>query len=537
MLRKIRITLAAVFFVGLALLFLDFTGTAHAWLSWMAKAQALEAILALNVAVIVGLALLTLVFGRIYCSVICPLGVLQDIFGWLGKRSKKNRYTFSPEVRWLRYPMFALMVVALAAGVGSIVQLLAPYSAFGRIMTLVFQPLWKLGNNVLASLAERADSYAFYTVDVWMKSLPVLIIALATLALLLVLAWRGGRTYCNTVCPVGTLLSLVSRFSLFKISFNADKCKNCSLCTKNCKAACIDYKTHTVDHSRCVVCGDCIAKCKFGALRYGRTRRPDGPSPQPLPEGRGVVPSAATSSETYPTTSPAISPSTFPMAQLYTPLPTGRGKGEGLGLPRRSFLLSSALVATAAMAQKKLVDGGLALIEAKQSPKRLTPLTPPGSLSASHMASRCTGCQLCVSECPNDVLRPGTDLMNLMQPVMQFDRGYCRPECTRCSQVCPAGAIKPIDAIEKSSIQTGHAVVLAKACISAQGKDECGNCARHCPAGAIEMVPSNPADELSPAVPAVNETACIGCGACEYVCPVRPLSAIHVEGHEVHKKI
>ncbi|MDE6807181.1 MAG: 4Fe-4S binding protein, partial [Prevotella sp.] len=97
MLKKIRITLATVFFVGLTLLFLDFTGTLHLWLGWMARVQALEAVLALNVAVVVGLVLLTLIFGRIYCSVICPLGVLQDIFGKLGMKAKKNRYTYSKE--------------------------------------------------------------------------------------------------------------------------------------------------------------------------------------------------------------------------------------------------------------------------------------------------------------------------------------------------------------------------------------------------------------------------------------------------------
>lgn len=494
MLKRIRTILAAVVFIMITLLFLDFTGTAHHWLSWMAKVQFLPAVLALNVGVVVVLIALTLIFGRIYCSVICPLGVFQDILARFHR--KKNKYGYSKEVRWLRYPLLVLFIIALVAGVGSFFQLLAPYSSYGRIATMIFQPLWMLGNNVLAVIAERADSYAFYSVDVWIKSLPVFIIALVTLVVLFVLAWRGGRTYCNTICPVGTILSFFSRFSLLKIRFDADKCKNCSMCSRNCKAACIDYKTHTVDYSRCVVCGNCISNCKFGALKY----------------------SGGTSRTSH--TSPASSISTIDTS-------------------KRSFLVATAMVAGVAMAQKKekLMDGGLAELEDKVVPERQTPLTPPGSLSFQHFAQHCTGCQLCVSECPNNVLRPSSDLMHLMLPEMSYERGYCRPECTRCSEVCPAGAIKLVDKPEKSSVQIGHAVWIKKNCVVLTDEVECGNCARHCPSGAIEMVPLDPDNEESPMIPAINETACIGCGACEYVCPSRPFSAIYVEGHEVHKKI
>ena len=270
MLRKIRIILATVMFIGITWLFVDFTGTAHHWFAWMPKLQLLEAILALNVAVIIGLVVLTLILGRIYCSVICPLGIMQDIFGWLGKKAKKNRYTYSKEVKWLRYPMLVLFIIALVAGVGTLFQLLAPYSAFGRIATNLLQPIWQAGNNVLAAIAEHYDSYAFYHSNIWLRALPSLIISALTLVILAVLAWRNGRTYCNTICPVGTILSFFSRFSFLKIHFDTEKCRNCSLCTKNCKAACIDFKTHTVDYSRCVVCGDCIESCKFGALKYTR---------------------------------------------------------------------------------------------------------------------------------------------------------------------------------------------------------------------------------------------------------------------------
>ena len=132
MLRKIRIAAAAFFFVLTTLLFLDFTGTLHAWFGWMAKIQFLPALLALNVGVVAFLVILTLLFGRVYCSVICPLGVMQDIVSWAsGKRRKhRNRFAYSPALTWLRRGMLVVFVAAMLAGVGS---LLAPYSAYGRI--------------------------------------------------------------------------------------------------------------------------------------------------------------------------------------------------------------------------------------------------------------------------------------------------------------------------------------------------------------------------------------------------------------------
>ena len=500
MLRKIRIVLAAVMFIGITLLFLDFTGTMRTWVSWMPKLQFLEAVLALNVVVIVSLVVLTLVFGRIYCSVICPLGIMQDIFGWLGKKQKKSRYTYSKEMKWLRYPVLVLFIIALVAGIGTLFQLLAPYSAFGRIATNLLQPVWLAGNNVLASIAEHNDSYAFYHTNIWLRALPSLIISAITLVVLAILAWRNGRTYCNTICPVGTTLSFFSRFSWLKIQFDESKCRNCSMCSKNCKSACIDYKTHTVDYSRCVVCGNCIENCKFGALKYS-----------------GGLKRTKSDSENNPT----------------------KSNPSAVDSSKRSFLLASAMTAGAALAQQKekMMDGGLAEIEDKIAPERQTPVTPPGSMSQRNFETRCTGCQLCISECPNEVLRPSADLLHLMMPTMSYERGYCRPECNRCSEVCPAGAIKPIALDVKASTQIGHAVWIKKNCIPLTDGVECGNCARHCPTGAIEMVPSDPDDEESPYVPAVNEARCIGCGACEYLCPARPFSAIYVEGHELHKEV
>ncbi len=496
MLRKLRIVLAVLCFAAVTLLFLDFTGTLHAWLGWTARIQFLPALLALNLGVVLLLVALTLLFGRLYCSVICPLGVMQDVVAWFGSRGKKRkfRYAYSPAKNGLRYGVLALFVLALVAGVGSFVALLAPYSAYGRIASNLFAPIYRWGNNLLAWFAERIDSYAFYSTDVWIRSLPTFLIALATFVVLAVLAWRNGRTYCNTICPVGTVLGFLSRYSLFRPVIDTDKCNGCTLCSRRCKAACIDAKHHAIDYSRCVACMDCLDTCAQGAISYRRHRK------QPAADA---------------VAEPAVDVS------------------------RRHFLTGAALLvgAAAAKAQEKKVDGGLAVILDKKVPHRATPIVPPGAQGLLHLVRHCTGCQLCVAACPNGVLRPSTRLEALMQPESSYEHGYCRPECTKCSEVCPAGAIRRITPEEKTAIQIGHAVWVKENCIPLTDGVSCGNCARHCPTGAIQMVPSDAANPDAPKIPVVNEERCIGCGACENLCPARPFSAIYVEGLRVHRTI
>ena len=518
MLRKIRIILATIFFVGVTLLFLDFTGTLHAWLGWMAKVQFLPAVLAMNFVVVAILLLLTLLFGRVYCSVICPLGVMQDVISWIhGKTKKKNRFRFSysPAKKWLRYTVLVLFIAGLVFGAHSIATLIAPYSAYGRIAGNLFAPLYQWANNFFAWIAERADSYAFYSVDVWIKSVSTFVISAVTFVVIAVLAWKNGRTWCNTICPVGTVLGFFSKFSLFAPVIDTEKCRNCGLCGKQCKAACINTKEHQIDYSRCVACMDCIDTCKDGAIHYARRRSP--------------IKSGMTTGKSGMTTGKSGTTDTR----------HGRPDRPSADQGRRAFLVSSAIAGTAvaAKAQEMKVDGGLTAIERAEKPERKTPLVPAGSLSLKNFTDHCTACQLCVSVCPNQVLRPSTSIMTLMQPEMSYERGYCRPECTRCSDICPAGAIRPITREEKSSIQIGHAVVNLDNCVVNTDGVSCGNCARHCPAGAIKMVRKNPDDPKSLMIPTVNEERCIGCGACENLCPARPFTAIHVEGHEVHKEI
>lgn len=479
MLRKIRITLAIIFFCATTLLFLDVTGLLHLYLGWLAKVQLLPAILALNVGVVAAILLVTLLFGRVYCSVICPLGVMQDCFSWLGGRVKKNRFHYTKASNVLRYGVLVVFVVLMVVGLGALASIIAPYSAFGRIVTTLFQPLYIWLNNLLASISAHFDSYAFYGVETYAKGALAITVSALLFVIVGFLSFRYGRLWCNTVCPVGSLLGLVSRFSLFRPVFDVEKCNACTRCARNCKCSCIDPDRHEIDASRCVACMDCIVNCKQGAIRFALRKK------------------AVKSSEL------AVDSS------------------------RRKFLATTALVsASAAIASKaQAVDGGLAVIEEKKVPRRKTPLKPFGSQGQKHFATHCTSCQLCVSECPSHVLRPSKSITSLLQPEMSYEKGYCRPDCTRCSQVCPSGAIRPISPNEKTSISIGFAVTVLENCVAYRDGVNCGTCARHCPAGAIRMV-----EKGSVRIPSVDENRCLGCGACEYYCPSRPFSAIYVEG-------
>ena len=500
MLKKLRVALAWLFWIGITLLFLDFTGTLRAYLGWMAKIQFLPALLAINVGVVLVLVLLTLLFGRVYCSVICPLGVFQDGIAHIRARRSKKPYKYHKEMKILRYGVWAAFIICFILGAQVVVTLLAPYSAYGRMVQNLLQPVYLWGNNLLAKLAEHWGSYAFYTEEVWITSTVSLVISIVTLLVVGFLAFRHGRAYCNGICPVGTTLSFFSRFAMFRPMIDSEKCKHCKACELHCKARCIEITKDSahIDHSRCVDCFNCIDSCKFGALKYRFAWGAGGTSTK---KAQNVDAGA-----------------------------------ENAG--RRAFMAGTVAVAGAAAlkgvqarAQEaaKKVDGGFADVLPKQAPERETPITPPGSLGARNFYRRCTGCQLCIAECPNNVLRPSSRLDHLMQPEMSYEKGYCRPECTRCSELCPAGAILPVTKETKTNFHLGTARVNVDLCLEATGRSKCGKCAQTCPTGAIVMV-----DQDETRRPTVAEEVCIGCGACEYLCPVRPISAITVNGRTIH---
>ena len=510
MARKIRIALAALCFAAIKAMFLDPSGTLPRLFAPLARLQLLPAVLAGNLLVLLLLAVITLLLGRIYCSVLCPMGVFQDLVSWLSARrkGKKARFHFIAERKWLRYGIWVLYIAALVAGCQVVVALIAPYSTYGRfIQGLTGGHAW----TVLAAAA-------------------------AVMLAVTLLAWWNGREWCNSVCPVGTTLSFLSRFSLLRPVIDADACRNCKVCEHKCKASCIDISTHRIDYSRCVDCFDCIDNCRFDALHYR------------VAWGRGTAAGAA--SRPAETAERA--------EETAGPVRTG-----GQPNARRAFLASTAMIGTALALkarEKKVVrtvgdtrqrlaqaipapeggaddkkrDGGLADILPKIAPDREVPLTPPGSAGVKEFYRRCTACQLCVAACPNHVLRPSTDPSRFMQPEMSYENGWCRPECTDCSRVCPTGAIGALVPAEKTAWPIGLAQVDYELCVVNRDGVSCGNCARHCPSGAIRMVPSRAGDPDSPLIPSVDENLCIGCGACENLCPSRPLSAITVNGRRDH---
>lgn len=540
MLRKIRIALAAFFFICITLLFF---GIGQDWFGWMAKLQFLPAVFRvvggatlLNVLVVAGILLLTFIFGRIYCSVICPMGVYQDIVIWIRRKGGKllndlhvrslrrkkekgiavtpkkvgyiKRFSHRKEHKLLRYGILIILIASIFVIGQLLISLFAPYSAYGRMVRTI------AGVGSGESLA------------------PALIItACITFLVITVCAWIWGREWCSSVCPVGTVLGTVSRFSLFRPVVDTDKCIRCGRCYNNCKVGCIDPGTMLIDGSRCVDCFDCIDNCNEGALKFTRatlgSARMESPTEVIEAQAVGAGTRATLGNVRGGTTQRSGVVGSSAARRSPAPLASDQSTPS-----RRAFLKTSAAALAAitvgeklAEAQNMKVDGGFAEVVPKASPERVRRIVPPGAGSEKDFYSRCTACQLCVSACPNGVLRPGTDLAHLLQPQMGYENGWCRPECTACSDVCPAGAIRPVTREEKTLIRIGTARVNAELCLAVSGEASCGNCAYHCPTGAVTM---QNVDGIRR--PVIAEEQCIGCGACEYLCPARPISAITVNG-------
>lgn len=495
--KRIRIILATVTFTILTIYFLDFASLLPQGFHGLTHIQLVPAILSGSIGIVIALLVLTLLLGRIYCSVVCPLGIMQDVIDWFARKlNRKKKYTFTKEKPILRYSILGATIVSYLLGFTAILTLLDPYSAYGRIATNILRPLYLLINNIASSILTAMGNYTLYTMDVYVMGWLVLTVSIITLLVVGIMSYRHGRSYCNTICPVGTLLGVLSRYSIFGIRIEDSKCNHCMLCQTKCKASCIDSKNQKIDYSRCVTCFDCIETCKHGALKYSIKKK-------------GEVTVKATKTEV--SASSAV-----------------ESKG---GVTRGQFLATLSLIALAK--PKALAQEALASVTGKKAFKKQYAISPPGSGSHERFNRKCTACQLCVTKCPSEVLQPSSTeygYAGIMQPRMSFEHGFCNFDCTTCSDICPNGALQSITKEQKHTLQVGKVNFILDNCIVNTDNTSCGACSEHCPTQAVEMVEYR--DGLT--IPQIDQEICVGCGGCEYVCPALPYKAIYIEGNPTH---
>jgi len=489
-LKKLRVFFALAFFILTALLFFGLvqqvppaTSQAVLYLQFVPSLLHFTDVLGLAAAGFIFVLILTLLFGRVFCSTICPLGTLQDIVIRLAdkvKKPRKVRFRYSRPHTLLRYGILSITVVTFLAGGMVVLNLLDPFSNFGRIIADLFRPIFILVNNLGVRILGLFDNYWLYPLEWKVPQWTALFIPLLLLSIVVALSATKGRFYCNTLCPVGTLLGFIAKFAVFKIKIDSTACSLCAKCSIDCKASCIRLKTREIDFSRCVACFNCMTVCENAGIGYRAPHylsHPSSSPPTPINSSRRVFVGAAA---------------------------TGLAAATPLAL--------------------------LARVENAQEP---AVVSPPGSHDIARFNSLCTACHLCVSACPTHVLQPAFlqyGLAGLLQPRMDYHASFCNYDCKLCTEICPTGALSPLTQEAKHLTQLGIAEFIEELCIVHTDRTACGACAEHCPTKAVRMIPF--VDNLT--VPIVEEDICIGCGACEYACPVRPERAIIVKSNSVH---
>ena len=264
---------AAFVLGGITLSFADFTGAVASNLKWLVRIQFMPAALALSLWTVAAVLVVTLTFGRVYCSVVCPLGMLQDVFFFLGRLFGVRQRALAQDRSRAVFNVVrgALLLVFLAGGfLGLHFQWLEPYAIYSRFASAVVSPLARMGNNALAEWAARHSSYAFRAVECVAPAAAVVVASVGIVAIIAALAVWKGRVWCNTVCPIGTALAGAARVALLKPSIDGAACVKCGMCARVCKGRCIDVEKGRIDLTRCVACFDCGAVCGKGAISWSR---------------------------------------------------------------------------------------------------------------------------------------------------------------------------------------------------------------------------------------------------------------------------
>ena len=389
-LKKIRVFVSLLFLLLTSLLFLDLyelldesVFTSVLYLQFVPSFLNFISVPALLSAGFIIILLLTGFMGRVYCSSVCPVGTLIDIISHRKNRLKKSTaFNYEKPANKLQYTILAAAVFLYIGGTAIGLILLDPYSIFGRLLTAFLKPALLYGNN---SLAFGLETFGFYTlspIEITGLHIGALVIPVTTLIVILLASYYRGRLYCNSICPVGSLLGLLSRYSLFKLKINHSACTDCGACEKVCKANCLDAEKKYIDYSRCVMCFNCVTSCNSDAFVFN--------------------PSAVVEEKTTPVE---------------------------LNIQRRNFLAGTGAfilgLSGIVKARNKIIE---VYTKNKFSILRKTPVTPPGSVNLESFADNCTACHLCVSACPTQVLQPSFmeyGFTGMMVPRLDNFTGYC----------------------------------------------------------------------------------------------------------------
>lgn len=469
-LKKLRLVAGSAVLLAMILAFVRFD-TFGAAAQLLGRAQLVPAIFSLPLlvaaAVLVIILVVTLFTGRIYCSTVCPFGLLQDvIIRVTGLFSRRRFHALRAPGLW-HYSLAIAIFVAAAAGFMSPMSLAEPFAAFGRLMTAIVQPAATALFRFKAPLI--SDSVNWFSQASYKPSTSLATgWAILCAGLLLFICGRWGRIYCNSICPAGAILRGLTRFSFFRLQISESSCVNCGLCEGVCKAGCINAREKAIDFPRCIGCFNCLDVCRSKAISLCRTTVKEKVSHDPLPGRRNAL-------------------------------------GYLAGLAAGYFFPAS-------LAAKK---------------HEATAILPPGAMNYETFRSKCIACHLCVAACPSSVIRPNETfpgIKSLMQPALYFDLGMCEQNCNLCSQLCPVMAIQPIEPQRKKMLKIGEVVYKKSICVVETNGKDCGACAEHCPTQAVRMVPYH--NNLM--IPEIRPEICIGCGSCEHICPVRPEKAIVV---------
>jgi ferredoxin len=477
-LKWVRVVLACLVFIPTVLFFIDvFHLMPFKW-RVILHIQFVPALLSGLWGIVIFIFALTLLFGRIYCSIICPAGVLQDFFSTLtagkNKRKQKRLLKYAKPKNWLRYSILILAIGSFVFGSSALVVLLDPYSNMGRVLANLVRPALIPLNAFVVNMAFSMGNYAISPVTASGMSVVAIVVSALFLITIAVMSLLRGRLYCNTICPVGTFFGLISRFSLFRIKIDDSTCSHCGVCSRSCKSQCINSKTSEVDYSRCVTCFNCLSSCTQNAVSYQFIR---------------------IKKHLFNVEKPA---------------------GKVVNTHRRQFL---------ALSSTAIVTAPFIVAKPQKAPAEKLPIMPPGAGKRDHFNMTCTSCHACITRCPSNVLIPAMfdyGIMGLMQPKMYYDKGFCQPNCSICMNVCPSGALKALPLKEKQMTQVGTAHFTLEECVVYKNHTDCGSCSEHCPTQAVSMIDYK--DGLR--IPYVTPEICIGCGGCEYACPARPKAIV-----------